>query len=421
MNLAGWRHTSGCMITTADPETVESVRIEWRNMLGPLCFAVPARYVRRNNRSRPDPVAAIVPPERTPPVSSRLNNGLRLAALYLLGIGAGWLFALLGVPLPWMIGPLVISAIAYISGVITVPVPVRTRPFGQMTIAAQVGLAFTPAALAALLSLAPLLVGAAVVTALLAGVVAVLTARMADMPLAQAFLATVPTSPVEAAIMAEKLDCDPTPIVLSQTMRIAAVVILVPLSLYAVDGWPDRSGQVSDGTFDPIGNGFLALLAICGALLFKTLRLSNPYFLGPLAFSAAASAAGLQPTAFPPLILSAAQIVLGTWLGSMFRRDLLLRGGRLLFTSAISALLLLGIVSAFAVGLAAVSGLDWEVLVLGLAPGGVTEMALTAKFLDVDLALVTAFQLTRIFIFMPNIPWIIAMIDRYEKGKRSGA
>lgn len=327
---------------------------------------------------------------------------------------AGWVFSRLNVPLPWMIGPLILSASVYISGLMTVRVPVATRPFGQMTIAAQVGLAFTPAALAALLALAPLLIGAAVVTAILASLVALLTARMAPMGLAQAFLATFPTSPVEAAVMAERLDCDPAPIVLAQTMRIAAVVILVPLSVYALDGWPDRSGLTRGGTFDLLGNGFLAALAICGALLFKTLRLSNPFFLGPLTFSAAAAAMDFHPVAFPPLMLSAAQIVLGTWLGSTFRRDLLLNGGRLVAASAFSTLLLLALVSAFAAGVAHLSGLDWEVLVLGLAPGGVTEMALTAKFLGVDLALVTAFQLTRIFIFMPNIPWIVRLVALFE-------
>lgn len=359
-----------------------------------------------------DPGAAGKDPS---PVSPRLKNGLTLTAVYGLGICTGWLFSALGLPLPWMIGPLVLSASLYISGRITVRVPVRTRPFGQMVIAAQVGLAFTPAALAALLSFAPLLVGAAMVTAGFAGAVALLTARMGGLPLAQAFLATFPTSPVEAAVIAGRFGWDQAPIVLTQTMRIAAVVILVPLCVYAVDGWPGADDLVRSGVFDPWGNGFLAGLAIGGALLFRKLGLSNPYFLGPLAFSAAAAAAGLNPAAFPPLVLSAAQVVLGIWLGSTFRRDLLIGGRRLLGILVISTLSLLLVISACAIALAAMTGLDWEVLILGMAPGGVTEMALTAKFLGVDLAMVTALQLTRIFIFMPNIPWIIKLIDGYDK------
>ncbi len=350
-------------------------------------------------------------------LSPRIKTLLSLFALYLAAACAGWVFAWLGVPLPWMIGPLVLSATVSISGLLKVTVPVRTRPIGQMTIAGQVGLAFTPAALAALLNLAPVMIGAALASAACAGVVAIIVARATGIRLSQAFLSTFPTSPVEAAVMAERHGCDPGPIILAQTTRIAAVVILVPIAVFALDGWPDRSGMVRNGGFDLLGNGFLALLAVAGALLFKRIGLSNPYFLGPLTFSAAASAVGFHPVAFPPEVLSLAQVVLGTWLGSTFRHDLFANQKRQLVTILASTLLLLGIISGLAVAIALLAGQPWEVLVLGSAPGGVTEMALTAKFLGIDLALVTAFQLTRIFLFMPNIPWIIRMIDAYEHRK----
>nr|WP_175582172.1 AbrB family transcriptional regulator [Phaeobacter sp. HF9A] len=344
---------------------------------------------------------------------------LALLALYLAASGAGWAFHSIGIPLPWMIGPLVLSAAVSISGLLRVAVPVKTRPFGQMTIAAQVGLAFTPAALAALLTLAPVMIGTALASATGAGLIALVLARATGIRMSQAFLSTFPTSPVEAAIMAERHGCDPAPVILAQTTRIAAVVILVPIAVFALDGWPDRTGMLRGGGFDLIGNGFLALLAITGALLFKRVGLSNPYFLGPLTFSAAASALGLHPAAFPAEVLSLAQIVLGTWLGGTFRHDLFVNQKRQLAAIMTSTLVLLSLISGIALAIAWMAGQPWEVLVLGAAPGGVTEMALTAKFLGIDLALVTAFQLTRIFLFMPNIPWIIRMIDRYERRKRS--
>ncbi|MCB1356870.1 MAG: AbrB family transcriptional regulator [Maritimibacter sp.] len=350
-------------------------------------------------------------------MSPRIHTLLSLSSLYVLAAFAGWVFAALGIPLPWMIGPLVLSATLSISGLLKVTVPVKTRPLGQMTIAAQVGLAFTPAALAALLTLAPVMIGTALASAACAGALAMIMARTTGMRPSQAFLSTFPTSPVEAAIMAERHGCDPAPVILAQTTRIAAVVILVPVAVFALDGWPDRTGILRGGAFDPLGNGFLALLAIAGALLFRRLRLSNPYFLGPLTFSAAASAIGFHPTAFPGEVLSLAQIVLGTWLGSTFRHELFVNQKRQLFATVASTLILLGLISGVAVAIARLAGQPWEVLVLGAAPGGVTEMALTAKFLGIDLALVTAFQLTRIFLFMPNIPWIIRMIDAHEQRK----
>lgn len=76
---------------------------------------------------------------------------------------------------------------------------------------------------------------------------------------------------------------------------------------------------------------------------------------------------------------------------------------------------MLALTSIMAVIVSRMAGLSWELMVLGTAPGGVTEMALTAKFLGQDVALITAFHLTRIFILMPNIPWIIRMSHRFER------
>lgn len=344
-----------------------------------------------------------------------ISRVLPLGVLYICAALSGWFFTLIGSPLPWMIGPLAFSAAAYISGPIKVPVPVKTRPFGQMTVAAHVGLSFTPVALATLLQLAPLLIGMAIISALCALLVGIVTAKISGMRLPQAILSTFPTSPVEAAIMAETYGCDPAPVILSQTIRIACVVILIPMIIFGIDGWPDRNAMEVKETFSILGFGALTALALCGAFLFRKLKLSNPYFLGPLFLSSLVAASGLALPSVPPIGLAAAQIILGTWLGSVFTKELFIGNRRMVLVSLLGTILLLGLVSGCAVAMAAVSGQKWEVLVLGAAPGGVTEMALTARYLGVDIALVTAFQLTRIFIFMPNIPWIIRVIDRWEK------
>jgi membrane AbrB-like protein len=339
----------------------------------------------------------------------------RLALIYSIGSLGGALAACIGSPLPWMIGPLMVTAILYLAGLADIVIPVRTRPAGQVVIASQVGVYFYPAAFAMMLALAPLLVGMALATAVCAFVVALLLARTARLSLTAAFIASLPTSPVEAAIMAERFQCNPGPVILSQTVRIAAVVVLVPIIIYAIDGWPASAAMRISAPIDPQGTAILLAVGIAGALAFRLLRIPNPFFLGPLAASSALAAMGLGPFFYPAVILSAAQIVLGVWLGSTFRRSLFKAAGRLVITSILSTLILLAMTSAVAVAIAVTLGLDWELMVLSAAPGGVTEMALTAKFLGQDVALITAFHLTRIFIFIPNIPWIIGLIHRYEK------
>jgi membrane AbrB-like protein len=233
------------------------------------------------------------------------------------------------------------------------------------------------------------------------------------MRLAQAFVSTFPTSPVEAAVIAERLGIAAAPVVLAQTLRIAMIVFLIPMSLYLVDGMPDRSATAFTQEFR-LGHLALIALAIGGAVLFRLLRLANPYFLGPLAVSAFIAAFGMSLPPLPPSIMALAQIVLGTWLGSTFRRELFASGNGHILASSISTLALLALISAAALSIVYFGGYNWEALVLGSAPGGVTEMALTAKFIGTDVAFVTAAQLVRIFLFIPNIPWIVRLIARSE-------
>jgi uncharacterized membrane protein AbrB (regulator of aidB expression) len=65
---------------------------------------------------------------------------------------------------------------------------------------------------------------------------------------------------------------------------------------------------------------------------------------------------------------------------------------------------------AFAVS--ALTGIDWQIMVLATAPGSVTEMALTAKILHQGVAIVTAFHVVRIFIILPAAPLIFAITAR---------
>ena len=220
-------------------------------------------------------------------------------------------------------------------------------------------------------------------------------------------------------MLARHVGFDPAPVVLSQTLRIAFVVLLVPIAVYAIDGWPDRPAAGPPAEFDFFGHSLLITAAAAGAVLLRLLRISNPWFLGPMAVSAGLTASGVDPHYFPPAALAVAQILLGTWLGSTFRRSIFQTAGRLVGVAFATSLLLLVMTTFVALVAAGLTDFAWEPLVLGAAPGGITEMALTAQFLEQDVALVTAFQLTRVFVLMPNIPWMIALLIRFEASRPS--
>lgn len=346
---------------------------------------------------------------------------IKIVLLLFFSALAGWGFERIGAPLPWMIGPLVLTSLVFITIAPSINVPNRLRPLGQVVVATQVGLAFSPAALGMLLDLAPVIVGTALATGVCIAAVAFLLARLSRQSVAQCFLSAAPTSPVEAATMAAAAGLNPVPVIFSQTVRLAAVVLVVPFALYAIEGWPDASRPPV--TFDIVFSVHIVLLAvlgIAGAVLFHRLGVPNPNFLGPMTFAAVLSVTGIAFAPYPPLIMAAAQIVLGSWLGSQFRRDVLTTALGMTVMGIATSMLLLLLCSLCAVAIAAVSGLDWKSVVLGAAPGGAVEMALTAKFLGENVVLITTFHIVRIFIFVPSIPWIVKGLLRYEKRHHLG-
>lgn len=340
----------------------------------------------------------------------------RMALTYGLAGLAGWAFSRLHMPLPWMIGPLLAMAGLSMSGIIDRPLPVRTRPFGQAVVATTVGLAFTDQALAVVLGMLPLLVALAAITTVFALAVSVIQARLAGVPLSRMVLATFPVAPVEAAIIAESRGLPVAPVILAQSLRIAAIVVLVPMLLYTIDGFsrPNGTGAAAGAAFDDPLLMALPLIGLAGGLLFRRLGWANPWFLGPLSLAATLTAAGAGLPHYPPIILAGAQLILGAWLGSTFQARLLHAARRELAVSMLGTLGLLVLTCGSAAALAPFTTLDWRLLVLGIAPGGVTEMALTAQVLHQNVSVVTAAHVVRIFLLMPLARPLLRWIQRFD-------
>ncbi|WP_157699356.1 AbrB family transcriptional regulator [Pseudomonas sp. M30-35] len=335
-----------------------------------------------------------------------------LGGCYLLAIAAGYLAQQINLPLPWMIGPLVITALLNLA-VVPVDVPVRTRPIGQMIVAAQVGLYFTADAALAIYSHGVAIVGVACLTIIFSFVISFLLRKLTGSDRVTALLSSIPGGPVEMGNLAIRYGGDPGPVVFAQTLRISAIVLLIPAALYYLLHTPVADRVLLSAAADPVGILVLSVGAALTSSLFYKLRINSPFFLGALAFSCIATSTSLLPVSpFPHAVVGFAQVLLGTWLGSTFRRELFRNAGRMIvaifFTSSLLILLCAGV----ALGVASMSDMNWRVLVLGAAPGSVTEMALTAQYLHEDVALITAFHLVRIFMILPNIPWVLALVHR---------
>jgi membrane AbrB-like protein len=101
-------------------------------------------------------------------------------------------------------------------------------------------------------------------------------------------------------------------------------------------------------------------------------------------------------SAIPQSLSNAAQLVIGVSLGVRFTPAFVHTAPRWLASVAFATLVMMGLCAVFGWVLAQLTGLHPVTLLLGTAPGGIAEMAITAKVLQLGVPVVTAFQVCRL-------------------------
>lgn len=319
----------------------------------------------------------------------------RIAATLSLGTLAGWLAQALGVPLPWMIGPLFAVAGAQMAGARLQPLP-GGRHAGQWVIGAALGLYFSPLVVAQLAAHAPLLGGAALAALALGALCALLTLRLARVDAPTAFFASLPGGASEMAHLADRWGGAVDRIAAAHALRILLVVSVVPFALTV-------AGAQGADVYAPLARSvdwarfpLLVVASLAGVALFRLLRIANAWVLGPLLGVGWLTALDVPLSALPGGLVNGGQLLIGCALGCRFAPEFFRAAPRFMAAAALSAVLSIVLGVMLAVALAAWSDVPLETLALATAPGGVAEMCITAKVLQLGVPLVTACHVLRL-------------------------
>jgi len=312
---------------------------------------------------------------------------------------AGAAFSWLRLPLPWMIGPLAAMAVCNFAGA-----GLRAlrggREVGQIVIGTALGLYFTPVVAREVASYWHLLLLAGAFAILLGALGGWILGRLAGVDRTTAFFASVAGGAAEMTILGERFGARPDRVALAQSLRILAVVVVVPFAL-------TYSGVHGADLHQPaplaLDWGKLALLlGIAGlaAAVVNGTGMQNAFMFGPLAAVIALTATGVYFSSVPTTISNGAQVLLGCALGSRFERHSLESTPRYVAAVLGSVAVAMAIAAGFAAILAWGSGLPTASLVLATAPGGIAEMCITAKVLQLGVPLVTAAHVTRVLVLI---------------------
>jgi membrane AbrB-like protein len=312
---------------------------------------------------------------------------------------AGALFAGLRLPLPWMIGPLAAMALCNFADA-GLRAPRGAREAGQVVIGSALGLYFTSSVAREVLSYGHLLIAAGLFAIVLGALGGWILSRVARIDGTTAFFASVAGGAAEMTILGERYGARPDRVALGQSIRILAVVIVVPFALTYSGAHGSDLFQPTTVPFDAGGLALLLAIAIVAAFLVNACGVSNAFMFGPLAAVIALTASGVQLSSVPTLLSNCAQVLLGCALGARFQRRSLESAPRYVLAVLVSVAAAMAVAAAFAAALAWASGVPMATLVLATAPGGIAEMCITAKVLALGVPLVTAAHVTRVLILI---------------------
>lgn len=327
----------------------------------------------------------------------------RVVLTLLLALAAALACVRLRTPVPWMIGPLLATALASVLGR-----PTRSfaplRNAGQWVIAVVLGLYFTPQVATLVVSLwwaIALSIAWAIGLGWAFGVWldrshAGRIGGNREQQRATSYFAGAIGGASEMTLLAERRGGRSDLVAAAHSLRLLVVTLSVPFA-FTFSGLHGLDPTLP-GPREVHLPGLALLLAATGAggfLMARTGR-ANPWFVGALLVAMALTLAGVELSAVPQWMTNGAQLVIGVSLGVRFSAAFLQTAPRWLASVALGTVVMVLLCAGFAALLAWGAGLHWATMVLGTSPGGIAEMAITAKVLQLGVPVVTAFQVCRL-------------------------
>ena len=340
---------------------------------------------------------------------------------------AGIPMTTLNAPLPWTLGPIVFVALGSLIRKQPFHWSLRIRNTALILLGYAMGRPFTLETGRAILAQFPLMITATCITVAAGVLTAWLMFRHTKINFTSCLLGCVPGGLSQMVILADEIrDADLTAVTIMQTLRMLSVVFVIPfLTLHVLAG--SSHAATSAGTAVHAAGSLAEILtyaavAVLGAVLTKKIHLPTAPMLGPILSTAAfVVITGTTAPVVPVHYINAAQVLVGAYIGSSVELT------RLHQYHGMGKVLLGGVLLVLLVSMgmgciiSEVTGTDLATAFLATAPGGLTEMGITALVVGADSSTMVAYQLTRLLFIMLVFPYIArAIVALYRRKTDNG-
>lgn len=352
-------------------------------------------------------------------------EGIEIMSLLLLCLSAvlgGWVFQVCQLPLAWLLGPM-FSTILYVRLAKNSPkLPFSFRDIGLLVIGYLIGKQFTKQTLVEMGSHLPSMLLMTVIMIAFSLILAFITSKLTHSNLKSTVAGSIPGGLSQMiAISSEIKGIDLTVVTVIQISRILSVIILVPLLVYSPILYGNQATATVTSTADSASYEWMIfLLLFCCFLLarlVKKWKFPAPFMIGPMLLIATISIAGLDVPAIPITLTCVAQTLIGIHLGLQIKFGNIENKAKFLSVVTITSTLL--VLFSLLLGYILIS-LDSDISLLtafiGLAPGGMAEMAVLGQSVHANLPIITTYQLFRLLFILFCVPIIMKWgFQRVEK------
>ena len=346
---------------------------------------------------------------------------------FIAAIIGGSLFQFLHIPVPWLLGPMIVMAIGKNVFKWGFAWPNYLRNTGMILVGYTIGLTMTSDALHEMTGQLPSMFLMTLLLMLLSLGIALIISKVSRLDFQSALLGSIPGGMTQIILLAEETKgINLAAVTLIQAIRLMIIVIMIPLLVFlpffAQRGEENMiTGQVTEsvGLFPNLL--FFLVACVIFAVVGNKIRFPTAYLLGPVIGTSLLQLTGLDGPQLPMVLTSLAQLMIGTHIGLILDTAQIQRK-KWAFSLAISSgLLLMGGSILFSILLVTLHDVSKATALLSLAPGGMDQMGIIAHEIKADLSIVSGYQLFRtFFIFFAVPPMFKLLLKVMERQKHDG-
>ncbi len=342
----------------------------------------------------------------------------------ILAIAAGYLCTYVGIPVGWMIGPLIVGVMLASFDVNSRPLPVVLFTLSQVIIGLTSAVRFSPETLTLVKSFIlpiTLCILATVVCSMFSGF---LLWRLSGLDLPTSLLASIPGASSGIIAMSEEYGAEVTIVAILQYIRVIMLIIIVP----EVGEWlvsiqdtntlffsVDMPLHEYEYSYPIINWSLLIVCGFLGTLLGRIIRFPAPAFIGSFSLGLIVFLSFPHHFYMPDFGFISGLILLGLATGLKFEWHTIKYIQRAIFIEIILVIALIAICLSIGYDFHLITQVDTMTSLLGFMPGAIDAMVAIVTQLGGDTGAVVAIHMTRQFLILLVVNFLNVLYIRQMK------